>query len=271
MTGPWVQRARTVTVGPPTSSRHDFAWPAVLATIPTAWALLLIGQLTGPGGSVVHEHGQAAVAAAAALPPLVALGAFLASWQLMVVATMLPASLPSIRAAAMASRRLVRRGPGTAAFLAGFVSVWTVFGLLAFVADQIVVRVDVTTPWLATRPWLLQASVIALAGAYQLTTLKRRSLAACRHPDPRLADVPSGLATFYPVGLRHGLACLGSAWALMAVMVVAGLGDLWWMVALAGVMVYEATGRHGERLAAAVGFLLLWLSALVLLPGWLPA
>ena len=57
----------------------------------------------------------------------------------------------------------------------------------------------------------------------------------------------------------------------MAVMVVAGLGDLWWMAALAGVMVYEATGRHGQRLAAVVGLLLLWLSALVLLPGWLPA
>ncbi len=267
MTGPWVQRARTVTVGSPTSSRHDLAWPAVLATIPAAWALLLVAQLTGAAAAVVHEHGPAATA----LPPLVALGAFLASWQVMVVATMLPASLPSIRAAAMASRRLLQRGPGTAAFVAGFVSVWTLFGLLAFAADQIVVRVDLMTPWLAARPWLLQASVIALGGAYQLTTLKRRSLAACRHPDPRLADVPSGQATFYAVGLRHGLACLGSAWALMAVMVVAGLGDLWWMAALAGVMVYEATGRHGQRLAAAVGLALLWMSALVVLPGWLPA
>ena len=156
-------------------------------------------------------------------------------------------------------------------FLAGFVSVWTLFGLLAFAADQIVIRVELTTPWLATRPWLLQASVIALAGAYQLTTLKRRSLSACRHPDPRLADVASGQGIFYEVGLRHGLACLGSAWALMAVMVVAGLGDLWWMAALAGVMVYEATGRHGPRLAAVVGLVLLWMAALVLLPGWLPA
>ena len=75
----------------------------------------------------------------------------------MVAATMLPASLPSIRAAAAASGLLARRGSGTTAFLAGFISAWTVFGLLAFVADQILVGAEVTTPWLAARPWLLQA------------------------------------------------------------------------------------------------------------------
>ena len=267
MTGPVVQRARAVMAGLATSPRHDLTLPVVLGTILAAWALLGLGQLTGPGSVIVHQHGPAA----AALPPLVALAAFLASWQLMVIATMLPASLPSIRAAAMASRHLIRRGPGITLFLAGFVSVWTLFGLLAFVVDQLLVPAEVSTPLLATRPWLLEAATIALAGVYQLTSAKRRSLAACRHPDPRLADVPSGHATFYAVGLRHGLACLGSAWALMAVMVVAGLGDLWWMAALAGVMVYEATGRHGQRLAAVVGLLLLWMSALILLPGWLPA
>jgi len=264
MTGLRVQRTRTVMVGP-TSSSHDFVRSAVLATITAAWALLLIGQLTGLAG--VHEHASAATA----LSPLVAPAAFLGSWLVMVAATMLPASLPSIQAAAVASHRLIRRRPSTTAFLAGFVSVWMVIGLLAFAAVQALTRLDVATPWLASRPWLLQASAIALAGAYQLTAFKRRSLSACRHPDPRLAEVPSGQATFYAVGIRHGLACLGSAWALMAVMVVAGLGDLWWMAALAGVMVYEATGRHGPRLAAVVGVLLLWLSALVLLPAWLPA
>ena len=117
----------------------------------------------------------------------------------------------------------------------------------------------------------MQASVIALAGVYQLTAIKRRSLAACRHPERLVGHGPATVGAVYAVGLRHGVACLGSAWALMAVMVVAGFGDLWWMAVLAGVMVYEATGRHGQRLATVVGLVLFWLSALVLLPGWLPA
>lgn len=193
------------------------------------------------------------------------------TWQLRVVATMLPASMPSILGVAAAPGRRLRPATGGAAFMAGFVSVWTLAGLLAFVAGQAVERTIGASTWLEARPWLVQASVIALAGIYQLTAIKRRSLAACRHPERLVGHGPATAGAVYEVGLRHGLACLGSAWALMAVMVVAGLGDLWWMAALAGVMVCEATGRHGQRLAAVVGLLLLWMSALVLLPGWLPA
>ena len=245
---------------------RDLLGPAMLVLIGGAWLSMLVAQLTS-GGSLVHQHG----AAATTLPTWLALWWFLVSWQVMVVATMLPASLPSIRLAATAVGDRLRPRRSAVTFLAGFASVWTAAGLAAFVAGQAVERSLGPSPWLEARPWLVQASVIALAGVYQLTPIKRDSLAACRHPDPRLADSPSDQATLYAIGLRHGFACLGSAWALMAVMIVAGFGDLWWMAALAGVMVYEATGRHGQRLATMVGLLLVWLSALVLLPGWLPA
>jgi hypothetical protein len=43
------------------------------------------------------------------------------------------------------------------------------------------------------------------------------------------------------------------------------------MVALTAVVVYESVGRHGQRAADAVGLLLLWLAATIVLPGWLPA
>ena len=184
---------------------------------------------------------------------------------------MLPATLPTIRRAAAVTGDRLRSGRSAVTFLAGFAVVWMAVGLLAFVGGQAVGEALGADGWLTARPWLLQASVVGLAGAYQLTPLKRRSLAACRHPERLVGYGPATVRAVYAVGLRHGLACLGSAWALMAVMLVAGLGDLWWMALLAGVMVYEATGRHGQRLAAVVGFLLLWLSALILLPGWLPA
>jgi predicted metal-binding membrane protein len=247
------------------SAERDALGPAVLALAAAAWVLLLVAQVTG-SASLMHEHG----APAAALPPLVALASFLVSWQLMVVATMLPASLPSILGVAAATERRLRPAPGAAAFLAGFVSLWAAVGLLAFLAGQAVAGIGGASTWLEARPWLVQASVIAIAGAYQFTGIKRRSLAACRHPERLVGRGPAAAGAVYGVGLRHGLACFGSAWALMAVMVVAGFGDLWWMAVLAGVMVYEAIGRHGQRLAAVVGLLLLWLSAVVLLPGWLP-
>jgi len=243
----------------------DVPGGAVLALVGSAWVILLVAQATG-GASLPHPHGSAG----AALPPLVALASFLATWQLMVVATMLPASLPSIRRVNAATERRLRPMPAGAVFVAGFVAVWTLAGLVAFVAALAVQRGIGSHPWLESRPWLVQASVMALAGAYQYTGMKRRSLAACRHP-AELADRGTTAAAFGVAGLRHGLACVGSAWALMVVMLLGGLGDLWWMAALAGVMVYEATGRHGERLATVVGLLLVWMAALVLLPGWLPA
>ena len=43
------------------------------------------------------------------------------------------------------------------------------------------------------------------------------------------------------------LACFGSSWALMLLMFGEGFGNLWWMGALTGVMVYETGGRHGQR------------------------
>jgi len=40
-------------------------------------------------------------------------------------------------------------------------------------------------------------------------------------------------------GLRNGSACVGSCWALMLVMAVAGTGQLLWSVALTGVVSAE--------------------------------
>jgi predicted metal-binding membrane protein len=49
----------------------------------------------------------------------------------------------------------------------------------------------------------------------------------------------------------------------MLLMFAEGFANLWWMAALTGVMVYETTGRHGERVAQAAGFLLLVFAAVI--------
>jgi predicted metal-binding membrane protein len=245
---------------------RDLALPALLALVALAWAVVLVGQATG-NAALLHQHESPA----AGVSLWLALASFMASWQVMVAATMLPATLPAMRAAAVASRRVAPPALGTAAFLIGFLAVWTAFGSLTFIAAQTLERLIAATPWLAVRPWLVQASVVALAGVYQLTPLKRRSLAACRHPARLSGHGAAQASAIIGIGLRHGLACLASSWALMAVMVVAGLRDLWWMAALTAVMVYEAAGRHGQRMAGVAGVLLLWLAALILLPAWLPA
>ena len=66
--------------------------------------------------------------------------------------------------------------------------------------------------------------------------------------------------------LRYGLACLGSSWALMLLMFAEGFASIGWMVALTALMVYEATGRDGQRAASIAGVALI-LAAVAALSG----
>ena len=220
----------------------------LLAAIATAWVASAVAQWTGEAVLLHHhtliEHG----------PPLwIAVLLFLVGWQVMIAAMMLPASLPTIR---VVDAAIGRRGT----FLLAFAAVWSVFGLFAFGGDFVLHHIVDATPWLAARPWLIEAGVLGLAGVYQLSPLKRRSLAACRHPVALLADETHPSSAF-DLGVAHAADCLGSSWALMLLMFAEGFANLWWMAALTGVMVYETTSIHGQRAAVLVGVLLLALSA----------
>ena len=232
---------------------------AVTATISAAWLTLLAADASGVGDAL-HHH-----ALAEGGPPLwVAVPVFLVAWQVMVAAMMLPASLPAIEAIESTLRGVVRPGQALVTYLAAFGLVWAVFGLAAFLGDVVLHRTVDATPWLAERPWLIEAGVIAVAGAYQFAPLKRRSLATCRHPGSLAARAVGASAA--RVGLCDGLACLGSSWALMLLMFGEGLAGLGWMVALTAVMAYETSGRHGQRVARLIGAILL-LAALGTLSG----
>jgi len=227
----------------PISSRMGI----VVVAIATAWLAAIVSQFTGEAVLLHHhtliEHG----------PPLwIAVGLFLVGWQVMLAAMMLPASLPTIR---MVDAAIGHR----TTFLLAFAAIWSIFGLFAFGGDFVLHHVVDATPWLAARPWLIEAGVLGMAGAYQLSSFKRRSLAACRHPVDLLATTTHRSRAF-DLGVAHALDCLGSSWALMLLMFAEGFANLWWMAALTGVMAYETTSQRGQRAALAVGVILLALS-----------
>jgi hypothetical protein len=65
-----------------------------------------------------------------------------------------------------------------------------------------------------------------------------------------LAGVP---APAFRLGAGHGVFCVGCCWALMLVAFAAGVANLWWMAALTAVMVFEKTGRGGQRGVRPIG------------------
>ena len=67
------------------------------------------------------------------------------------------------------------------------------------------------------------------------------------------------------LGWQHALNCLGCCWALMLLMLGAGVGRLVVMVLLTAVMVGENTTRWGTRLVTPVGAVLLVAAVAVVL------
>ena len=83
----------------------------------------------------------------------------------MVVAMMLPASLPAIHAveAATAVRCLAGAAPARRSSARSLL-VWTAFGLVAFFGDVVLHHVVDATPWLADGRGSSKPAILALAG-----------------------------------------------------------------------------------------------------------
>ena len=80
-----------------------------------------------------------------------------------------------------------------------------------------------------------------------------------------------GTRAAFRLGRQHGLFCLGCCWAIMLVGFAAGVANLWWMAALTALMVFEKTGREGQRGVRPIGLGLIALGILVLAePAVLP-
>lgn len=232
-----------------------------------AWALAIVAELGGQGKLVHHD-----ALIQGGLPVWGALLVFLVAWQVMIAAMMLPSAVPLMVlfygvASPQPRAKLVK-----AAFVSGYVAIWTAFGALAFMSDLLIHRSVSSVPWLTARPWLIAGSVLLIAGAFQFSPLKDACLEKCRNPGAYLiSHYRRGIAEGFRLGRDHGLFCLGCCWALMLVSFAAGVANLAWMAALTLVMVFEKTGKRGDRGVIPIGVGLLALSAIVLAhPTWMP-
>ncbi len=252
---------------PSSRSRAPVIWPWIL--IFAAWTVVLLAVLTKQTFLINHNS----LLTQSHLPWLVALVVFLVSWQVMIVAMMLPSSMLLVYVIVHASRR--QRHPRTtqAAFLAGYAFIWTSFALAAFIGDTFVHWLVSNWFWLYMHSWVIGAVTFAIAGGFQLSPLKKHCLKDNRSPYNFFEHYfRSGIDSSWYLGLRHGIICLGSCWALILVMFGIGVGSIVWMAVLTGVMVVEKTYPGGQRLSPLLGIVLLLLAALWLVhPAWLLA
>lgn len=192
------------------------------------------------------------------------------AWLEMTAAMMLPTAIPMVRMFNVVSARAPRPAAVRAAFLAGYLALWMAFALVA-VAAATGLRAwapPAQLAWIATRPSLVLAGVLAIAGVFQLTPLKDRCLTECRDPRAFLyAHYRRGIRGAWTLGLRHGLSCLGCCWALMLILFGTGLGNVLAMLVLTAVMLIEKTAPWGRRIVTPLGIGLLIAAAMVGLFG----
>lgn len=234
----------------------------ILATLAVlAWIALLVWGRSPEARFLSHAH------AAAAPGPAVAL-LFVAGWLVMVIAMMLPTTFSLV---AMFARMVRERTDGkslVALLVVGYLSVWTAFGAMAYVADAIVHEVVHHIAWLQAHPWAIASATLVGAGAFQFSKLKYRCLDKCRSPFAFISSHWSGnneRLEAVRLGTSHGLFCVGCCWALMLVMFAVGTGQLAVMFGLGLVMVAEKNHPWGRRLARPTGVTFLLLGALVAL------
>ena len=179
---------------------------------------------------------------------------FVLGWTAMMVAMMVPATLPLILLYRVVARQRLSPGRarvGTAALLAGYVAVWAIAGLPIYayaLAAETVGRFAAVLP----------AVLLVIGGAYQFASLKRSCHARCSNPLSFLMQKwKPGTAGALRLGALHGIDCLGCCVGLMAGLVALGMMNLALVLTAALIIFAEKTLPESHRIARPLGALMM--------------
>jgi len=190
-------------------------------------------------------------------------------WWIMMVAMMTPSAAPTL----LLYTALKRRGSEkeravtlSLLFLAGYLVVWALFSLIATGLQWTTEAAGLTNgPMMTLNSKVAAGIVLILAGLFQFSSLKTACLKHCRSPAHFLAQHPSkGYRGALRTGMRHGTYCLGCCWALMALLFVGGVMNLYWIVGLALYVLAEKLVPYPRAFSRLTGALLVAVGVWVL-------
>ena len=191
---------------------------------------------------------------AATLPPLFLM------WAEMMVAMMIPSAAPMILTFAMVQRKRHEQErpfvPATI-FVLGYLVVWAGFSALAATAQWVLHAKALLTPMMVSSSPVLGGTILLAAGIFQWTPLKNACLKHCRSPlSFIMTDWREGKLGAFVMGVKHGAYCTGCCWVLMALLFVAGVMNLWWIVIIAVFVLVEKIAPRGLWIGKIAGALL---------------
>jgi predicted metal-binding membrane protein len=195
-----------------------------------------------------------------------------AMWAVMMAGMMLPSAAPALFLYGCVVRKsgdATRATSHIYAFAGGYLLVWTGYSLLATVLQRLLARWLFITPMMDARDARFGGALLIVAGIYQFTPFKRACLASCRHPVEFIVrHWRPGLWGGFRIGALHGLFCLGCCWALMMLLFVGGVMNLWWIAALTVFVLLEKAAPFGEEGGRYSGFVVGVVGAFVMVRGF---
>jgi predicted metal-binding membrane protein len=189
-------------------------------------------------------------------------GMMFSMWAIMMVGMMLPSATPTTLIYTAVARKASREGTPVApvaAFVAGYLLMWTLFSFGATLAQWGLERAALLSPMMVSNSPALGGALLVGAGIYQLTPFKDACLEHCRSPAHFISGhwrpgTPGALR----MGIEHGAYCLGCCWVLMGLLFFGGVMNLLWIAAITLFVLLEKVvpfGAGGGRWAG-VGMVL---------------
>ncbi len=177
---------------------------------------------------------------------------FVLSWTLMTGVMMVPTALPFLRAAERLAGGIAIVGTGV-----GFTLAWALVGMAIWSALWLSAPLTVAA-WPGQME-LIAGIMLLLAALYQLSPLAKTCQQACAQPFGILARHWHGRSTLIEsltAGLDYGMRCVGCCVPMIILMLLVGMSDVLWILALTAVMSVLKHPKHGARLRLPIAALL---------------
>jgi len=178
-------------------------------------------------------------------------------WVVMMIAMMTPSAAPMILLFASINRkRKEREAPfvPTAVFAGGYLLAWTSFSAVATLAQWGLHEAALLSPMMVSTSSRLGGGLLIAAGLFQWLPWKNACLRHCRSPLSFITtEWREGMSGALAMGLKHGAYCAGCCWALMALLFVGGVMNLFWIAGLTIFVLLEKTLAAGVWVGRAAG------------------
>jgi predicted metal-binding membrane protein len=189
--------------------------------------------------------------------------AFLGMWLVMMIAMMLPSLLPMLwryrrNVAATRPRHLDAL---TATVGVAYFVVWTLFGVIAFVAGAALTTLEMQWPPLARCVPFAIGAIVLLAGLSQFSAWKMHHLACCRGAHGGCCVARADLRTAWRHGLRLGVHCVHCCFGLTAMLLAIGVMDLAAMALVTAAISAERLAPQRLHAARFIGAILIGVGA----------